>query len=297
MKKYIYKITNIINNKCYIGQTKNYTKRFNGHRNRLNKNEHENPYLQYAWNKYGAENFIFEIIELTENYNEREKYWIKYFNSNVDGYNILPGGEEPPIHCGENNNASKLTNEDAMNIKMLLLSDIPIEEIENQYSFITRGQIFRINNGDAWFDEDLIYPLRTPDNFIGKEIANKIIDDLMNSPMKQIDIAKKYNVSRTFVTAINNGTNKMYFKEEITYPIRKYLCKGSASDDKNVVENIKNDLRNTTKSQKEIASKYNVSTTIVCEINKGSCKKYFDKNIDYPIRKFKISSKGNIFAS
>jgi group I intron endonuclease len=59
----IYKITNIINNKCYIGQTKNFKKRKQGHIRELNKNKHGNSLLQRSWNKYGKENFIFEIID------------------------------------------------------------------------------------------------------------------------------------------------------------------------------------------------------------------------------------------
>ena len=45
VKKYIYKITNQINNKCYIGQTKDYKQRFADHRRKLRKNKHENQHL------------------------------------------------------------------------------------------------------------------------------------------------------------------------------------------------------------------------------------------------------------
>jgi len=60
----IYKIENIINKKCYYGSSKNIEKRWSCHKNDLNKNKHDNSYLQRAWNKYGKENFIFEIVEL-----------------------------------------------------------------------------------------------------------------------------------------------------------------------------------------------------------------------------------------
>jgi group I intron endonuclease len=59
----IYKILSLIDNKVYIGQTKNFEKRKDSHTKQLNKNQHGNAHLQYAWNKYGQENFIFEIID------------------------------------------------------------------------------------------------------------------------------------------------------------------------------------------------------------------------------------------
>ena len=61
--RYIYKIECKINNKVYIGQTYNYDKRFREHRNNLKANRHINPYLQADYNKYGLNNFTFDIIE------------------------------------------------------------------------------------------------------------------------------------------------------------------------------------------------------------------------------------------
>lgn len=64
MNSGIYRIKNILNNKCYYGSSKNIDVRFKKHLSDLNKNKHPNCILQYAWNKYGSINFIFEIIEL-----------------------------------------------------------------------------------------------------------------------------------------------------------------------------------------------------------------------------------------
>ena len=58
----IYKITNNINNKFYIGSSKNITKRFKEHKWRLKNNKHPNNKLQNSWNKYGEENFKFEVF-------------------------------------------------------------------------------------------------------------------------------------------------------------------------------------------------------------------------------------------
>lgn len=62
----IYKITNIINGKFYIGSTIHYNIRINCHFSSLRKKRHNNEYLQNAFNKYGEENFISEILEICE---------------------------------------------------------------------------------------------------------------------------------------------------------------------------------------------------------------------------------------
>lgn len=88
----IYKIENLIDNKVYIGQSKNLKSRLDGHKSCLKYNHHSNIYLQRAYNKYGEENFKFEIIEECEEdkLTEREQYWIDYYggmNSN-NNYNF-----------------------------------------------------------------------------------------------------------------------------------------------------------------------------------------------------------------
>ena len=59
----IYRIKNLINGKCYYGSSKNIEKRWSVHKRELNNNTHINCILQRAWDKYGENNFIFEIIE------------------------------------------------------------------------------------------------------------------------------------------------------------------------------------------------------------------------------------------
>ena len=97
---YIYKITNKINNKIYIGQTikERPSDRFSQHRYsaRHPEQDNSNSYLHKAMREYGVDNFIFEIIEEVpvEVLDERECFWISELNSLVpNGYNLTDGGE------------------------------------------------------------------------------------------------------------------------------------------------------------------------------------------------------------
>lgn len=93
---YIYKIINDINDKIYIGKTVlSIEKRFKEHCNEYSKRRVENRPLYRAMYKYGIEHFKIEQVEecLNEEANEREIYWIKYYNSYYNGYNATLGGD------------------------------------------------------------------------------------------------------------------------------------------------------------------------------------------------------------
>ena len=95
----IYKATNLVNNKKYIGQTINSLEYRKQQHFREARNPHRrNYYFHNAINKYGEDNFIFEQIDLTntqKELDEKERYWIKYYNSNNKnhGYNLDSGGK------------------------------------------------------------------------------------------------------------------------------------------------------------------------------------------------------------
>lgn len=96
---YIYKITNLKNNKVYIGKTSySVDCRWKQHIRDSKKRLCENRPLYRAINKYGIENFIIETIEECDNQvvNEREKYWIEQYRSFKNGYNATIGGDGKP---------------------------------------------------------------------------------------------------------------------------------------------------------------------------------------------------------
>lgn len=88
MYGYIYKTTNLVNGKIYVGKKKGeFTNSYKG----------SGRYLKNAFLKYGFDNFSVELIEYCEDLqiqNEREKYWIKYYRDmNTPMYNISKGGD------------------------------------------------------------------------------------------------------------------------------------------------------------------------------------------------------------
>ncbi len=91
---YIYKIINDINGKVQIGKTEfSIEKRFQEHCREYKKERCEKRPLYNAMNKYGIKHFHIELIEETDSPEEREKYWIEYYNSFKDGYNATLGGD------------------------------------------------------------------------------------------------------------------------------------------------------------------------------------------------------------
>lgn len=62
MKSGIYKIENLINGKIYIGSCKDFYKRYHNHFSKLKLNKHFSKHLQSSFNKYGQENFKFQIL-------------------------------------------------------------------------------------------------------------------------------------------------------------------------------------------------------------------------------------------
>lgn len=92
---YLYKITNILNDKVYIGQSNNYRRRWNAHRAYAKNPKITNQYIHRAIAKHEICNFIFEVIAMSKTIkdaNYSEKILIIQYDSIKCGYNIDPGG-------------------------------------------------------------------------------------------------------------------------------------------------------------------------------------------------------------
>ncbi len=92
----IYAIKNIATGKMYIGKSVHTNNRWRNHLADLRNNKHHSEHLQNSFNKYGEKVFVFGIIEecSTDLLNERERYWIDYYDSYNKGYNCaIPNGK------------------------------------------------------------------------------------------------------------------------------------------------------------------------------------------------------------
>lgn len=103
----IYKATNLINSKIYIGQTINTLEyRKNQHFREAKSKKKTTVYFHNALNKYGYDNFLFEEIDHADTQKElddKERYWIKYYDSNNKnkGYNLDSGGQSGGVKSEE----------------------------------------------------------------------------------------------------------------------------------------------------------------------------------------------------
>lgn len=111
-KSGVYKITNKINRKFYIGSSVNIHKRWISHKCDLNKKRHVNKYLQHVNNKYGFECFLFEVIEYCdiELLQDKEQY---YIDSLKPEYNLFKTaysvkGENHPMYGRTHSEEAKL---------------------------------------------------------------------------------------------------------------------------------------------------------------------------------------------
>lgn len=95
MKSGIYIIKNLLNGKVYVGSAVSIKKRWTRHKHQLNKNKHHSEHLQRSWNKYGKDNFSFEVLQVVANKKdlifEEQKHIdrLKSYDRKF-GYNISP---------------------------------------------------------------------------------------------------------------------------------------------------------------------------------------------------------------
>lgn len=97
----IYRIENTKTRKVYIGQAGNLRKRYLDHISALRRDNHDNSYLQNAWNKYDEEDFVFSILEECEadKLAQQEQHWMDYYRcyDRRYGYNINPSSTNNPM--------------------------------------------------------------------------------------------------------------------------------------------------------------------------------------------------------
>lgn len=143
---YIYKIENLINHKIYIGLTNNLIRRRNRHFSDLRRKCHDNSFLQKEYNIYGEENFSFEKIyegDISEKeISEKERYYIKLYDSYREGYNQNEGG-----NFGPSNGGTHLTRTDVLTILAVLDNMSRPGQILSEIFEVSKTTISRIKKG------------------------------------------------------------------------------------------------------------------------------------------------------
>lgn len=268
---YIYRYKNKITNNSYIGKTNNVERR---HREHISNSENPNSnYYNSLWCKkirqYGIENFEFSILEEVDekNWKEREKYWIKRFNSfDGKGYNSTEGGD------GSENLERILTKEESESLIQELQDNLITQsEIAVKYE-ISETLVSNINFGIRYKIENIEYPIRK--NYKNKKDYQELFDLLMNTTLSFEEIAKRLNMGVSTVKKINYGSLNKKFNMD--YPIRKES--GTVQKAKRVKELLLKNYRN-----KDIIKEVGVSDKTIRRINRGET--HYDTNLNYPLRK------------
>ena len=216
----------MINGKIYIGQSVDPKRRFRSHCYRA-KHDTDNSPIHAAIRKYGKDNFKLDILEWTDDYNQREIELIAEYNSlSPSGYNILKGGNEPPHAYGENHHNSIISEKD-VDIIIELLKEEKLTEPEISKFFNNKYNQVLINNinwGITHKRENETYPIRKVNPYILKENEVEEIKWLLeNSLFPCHQIADYYHVNTSTIKHINTGRN--YHNSSTNYPIRKFKGK------------------------------------------------------------------------
>lgn len=217
--KSIYKIENLSNGKVYIGQSIHPHRRLIEHMYKARHHLDGLP-IHLALSKYEEENFSFTILEENvENYNEREAYWISYYNSIApNGYNILPGGQSNPILKGENHPRNTLTDAQVEEIiEMLLFSNLSQRSIAEKVATSERV-INSINKGETHMIEGYSYPLREKYCHFSTKTLEEIRWLLMHSDASLKSVARYYGLTKGNISQINLG--KIH-RVALDYPLRQ----------------------------------------------------------------------------
>lgn len=271
---YIYCYTNKINGKCYVGQTNYLKRRIREHRSTAfnPKSSSYNHLFHKKMREYGEDNFEISVLEQGESsdvdyINEREKYWIAKKESYVStgkGYNMDAGGSVKP-------HLYVLKDNELKDVKEKIKAGIPFSDICDEYC-ISVSFVSMINHGEYFYDSNEKYPLCK--YYKDDEDYDKLIDLLLNSSLTLKDISDQLGIGYSTVKKINAGTLRKGLYP--SYPIRKIDAREHRA------LKIKNLLKTTTLSYKEIASIINASEETVRRVNLGLVWK--DDSLSYPIR-------------
>lgn len=192
----IYIITNTINNKVYIGQTiQTLEERWVGHTRKGYSPNERNMHIKRAILKYGKENFTIAKIEEcpVELLDERERFYIQYYDSYYTGYNSTFGGKGTQKLC-------KLSSEKMSLCIELYKEGFSLRDIAKEFNVDkqTIKHMLKTNN----------ISLRTTRTYkFSTEDRKKILDDVQHFSRKEV--MKKWNISKSYLSQLINGERRI----------------------------------------------------------------------------------------
>jgi group I intron endonuclease len=147
IKSGVYKITNLINNKCYIGSSAYIKSRWSNHRRTLLKGCHHSKYLQRSWNKYGQDNFKFEVLLYCTNEHllDYEQYFLDTLNPEYNSCKIagrtsgIYPSEETRKKLSMASKGRKHTPQAIQNMKVAQSGRKLSEELKKKLSLVHTG--------------------------------------------------------------------------------------------------------------------------------------------------------------
>lgn len=190
----IYKMTNLINEKVYIGLSVNIETRIYNHywSAFYSKSTEYDSYLSRAIRKYGKDNFVYEIIEICTiaELPSRERYWISYYRSTNRGigYNVSSGGEGNSIWSDEETNLLVTLYAQGKSV-----AEIGILLNKTEHSISNRIHLLGLRSPKYWTVEELDQLKDLVNQNCTPIEISKILDRTVSSITHQM---KRYNLKR-----------------------------------------------------------------------------------------------------
>jgi len=250
----VYKITNLLNNKIYIGKTSDYKKRWYKHIY-TSKKDIKKSLIHKAIKKYGIDNFKFEILEenlIQDELTNREIYYISLYKTNVKkygnkyGYNLTDGGEgisgyKYTTKQKEKINTAKLSKKQVLEILEAYNCGAKVSDIKQTYN-VSKSTVNRIIRGKCWSELNK-HPIKRKPG--AKLTESKIIDIynyFINNNVSIFETSKKFNVSKFLIWDMLSGrtwknlnldtnlSKKLIIDRDIMMRKNKYKGSGAPSN-------------------------------------------------------------------
>lgn len=263
----IYKTTNLINGKIYVGKDSKSNPNYLG----------SGLLLKRAINKYGVENFKKETIEECSSLEElsiREKFWIKELDSinNDIGYNLTEGGTGGDTWSN--------TTDDRKNERSIKISETgkgrKVSNNVKEKMSKSRNEYFKKTGGYSQEIKDKIRNTLFDKNLPDEDMQYKIIEKYKDPKNFICDILSEYNLTIKLFYYIL-GINEVNIVKRKSYQYKEY--------DNSTIENVCNSYINDALSFRKISEMYSIGIVVVKRILSENSVKFRDPGFKKGVKK------------